>query len=54
VRHALESIVIGDRSLTASVGLAVYPEDGSTPEALLARADSLSLRSKREQRLVSE
>ncbi|MDX2146613.1 MAG: diguanylate cyclase [Planctomycetota bacterium] len=34
--------------LSVSGGLATYPWDGATPEALLARADELTLRSKRE------
>ncbi len=35
-------------TLTISAGLASYPWDGSTPDQLLARADEMALRSKRQ------
>jgi diguanylate cyclase (GGDEF)-like protein len=33
--------------LTASIGIAVYPDDGETSEALLDRADGAMYRAKR-------
>ena len=52
VREALRGLVAVGRPLTASIGIAVYPDDGETPEALLARADSVARREKRDLRLT--
>jgi GGDEF domain-containing protein len=41
---------IGDIPLTTSIGYAVFPENGTTPEALLSHADSALWRSKHESR----
>jgi diguanylate cyclase (GGDEF)-like protein len=47
---ALASIQINGRPLTASIGWAVFPEDGTSPDALVARADNALLESKRDRR----
>ena len=36
-----------DVSVSFSIGMAVFPDDGATPEALLARADEALLEAKR-------
>ena len=47
---ALATIDRNGGALTASIGWAVYPYDGDTPEALLARADLAQRRAKRQNR----
>lgn len=49
IREALGTITVGDRPVTVSIGWAIYPDDGVTPEALLACADSALLKGKGEQ-----
>lgn len=46
LQRALRRIHVGDRALTTSIGWAVFPEHGTTPEALLAHADAALWRSK--------
>jgi diguanylate cyclase (GGDEF)-like protein len=41
IERALGRIVVGSRRLGTSVGWAVYPDEATTPEALLARADEV-------------
>jgi diguanylate cyclase (GGDEF)-like protein len=41
IERALGRIVVGSRRLGTSVGWAVYPDDATTPETLLARADAV-------------
>ncbi len=47
-----ESMVIGDNELyiTSSIGVSVYPDDGSTPEELLRNADAAMYKAKDEGR----
>ena len=40
IRAALATITVLEAPLTTSVGVAIFPEDGPTPELLLAAADS--------------
>jgi diguanylate cyclase (GGDEF)-like protein len=40
IREALATVSAGDRILTTSIGWAIYPENGTTIEELLAHADS--------------
>ncbi|HEX8854639.1 MAG TPA: GGDEF domain-containing protein, partial [Thermoleophilaceae bacterium] len=47
---ALASIQVDGRPLTASIGWAVFPEDGVSPDALVARADHALLAGKRDRR----
>ncbi len=49
LHEALSKVIVGDQPLTAVVGWAVYPGDGTTPETLLARADAELFGGKREQ-----
>ncbi len=46
--HTFPKLAGTPSTLTISGGLATFPWDGSTPEELLARADQLALRSKRQ------
>ena len=50
LQRSLRRVRIGDIPLTTSIGYAVFPENGTTPEALLAHADSALWRSKHESR----
>ena len=50
VREALAGVTAGLSGLSASIGTAVFPADGSTPEALLAIADLAALEAKRRSR----
>lgn len=50
LQRSLRRVRVGDSPLTTSIGYAVYPENGTTPEALLAHADSALWRSKRASR----
>jgi diguanylate cyclase (GGDEF)-like protein len=47
VCEALAGVTAGLTGLSASVGIAVFPADGTTPEALLAAADQAAIASKR-------
>ena len=47
VRGALAGVTAGLSGLSASIGTAVFPADGTTPEALLAVADLAALGQKR-------
>jgi diguanylate cyclase (GGDEF)-like protein len=40
LQRALRKVRVGDKPLTTSIGYAVFPDDGTTPEALLAAADT--------------
>jgi diguanylate cyclase (GGDEF)-like protein len=46
LQDALAGVTIGGRSLTATAGWAIYPEDGETPRALLGAADAALLGAK--------
>jgi diguanylate cyclase (GGDEF)-like protein len=46
IRAALNSIEILGQPLTATIGVAVFPEDGPTPELLLAAADGAERQAK--------
>ncbi len=51
IEHALEAIQVENReAVRASIGIAVYPRDGRTPEELLARSDDALRRTKDERR----
>ena len=50
LQRSLRRVRIGDIPLTTSIGYAVFPENGTTPDALLAHADSALWRSKHESR----
>jgi len=50
VRDALGGVTAGLSGLSASIGTAVFPADGTTPEALLALADLAALEAKRSTR----
>jgi diguanylate cyclase (GGDEF)-like protein len=50
VRAALGGVTAGLSGLSASIGTAVFPADGTTPEALLAVADLAALEAKRRSR----
>jgi diguanylate cyclase (GGDEF)-like protein len=50
VRAALAGVTAGLSGLSASMGTAVFPADGTTPEALLAAADLAALEAKRRSR----
>ena len=52
VRAALAGVTAGVSGLSASVGTAVFPADGTTPDALLAAADLAALEAKRRARGV--
>jgi diguanylate cyclase (GGDEF)-like protein len=40
LQHALAGVHVGERSMSASIGWAIYPGDGTSAEALLACADT--------------
>jgi diguanylate cyclase (GGDEF)-like protein len=50
VRAAVKRVTTGLDSLSASVGVAVYPEDGTTPLAVLDAADAAQIAAKRARR----
>jgi diguanylate cyclase (GGDEF)-like protein len=50
VRASLAAVTTGVSGLSASAGAAVFPADGTTPEALLAAADRAALEAKRYRR----
>jgi diguanylate cyclase (GGDEF)-like protein len=50
VRDALAGVTAGLSGLSASMGTAVFPADGTTPDALLAAADLAALEVKRRSR----
>ena len=50
VRVSLAGVTAGLTGLSASIGTAVFPADGTTPEGLLAAADQAALESKRRTR----
>ncbi len=50
VRGALAGVTAGVSGLRASMGIAVFPADGTTPDALLAAADLAALEAKRRAR----
>ena len=50
LQRSLRRVRVGDMPLTTSIGYAVFPDHGTTPEALLAHADTVLWRSKREGR----
>jgi diguanylate cyclase (GGDEF)-like protein len=47
VRAAVRGVTTGFDSLSASVGVAVYPDDGATPLAVLDAADTAAIAAKR-------
>jgi diguanylate cyclase (GGDEF)-like protein len=47
VRAAVRRVTTGLDSLSASVGVAVYPDDGSTVRAVLGAADAAQIAAKR-------
>ena len=51
VRESLAAVTTGVSGLSASIGTAVCPADGTTPEDLLAEADKAALEAKRHSRL---
>jgi diguanylate cyclase (GGDEF)-like protein len=50
VLDSLAGLSVGLSGLSASVGAAVFPQDGTTPTALLAAADAAALEAKRRRR----
>ena len=50
LQRSLRRIRIGDLPITTSIGYAVYPDNGTTPDALLAYADAALWRSKHQSR----
>ena len=50
LQRSLRRVRVADASLTTSIGYAVFPEHGTTPEALLAHADAALWASKHETR----
>jgi diguanylate cyclase (GGDEF)-like protein len=50
VRTAVRAVTTGFDSLSASVGVAVYPDDGATPLAVLDAADTAAIAAKRSRR----
>jgi diguanylate cyclase (GGDEF)-like protein len=50
VRESLAAVTAGLSGLSASIGTAVFPADGTTPEGLLAAADLAALEAKRQSR----
>ena len=53
VRESLAGVTAGLTGLSASIGTAVFPADGTTPEGLLAAADQAALESKRRTRTAA-
>jgi diguanylate cyclase (GGDEF)-like protein len=53
LQRSLRRVRIGDTPLTTSIGYAVFPDHGTTPEALLGHADAALWRSKRESRVAN-
>jgi diguanylate cyclase (GGDEF)-like protein len=53
LQRALRKIRVGDSPLTTSIGYAVFPEHGTTPETLLAAADSALWNSKHQSRAAA-
>ncbi len=51
VRESLAAVTTGVSGLSASIGTAVFPADGTTPEGLLAEADKAAIAAKRQSRL---
>jgi diguanylate cyclase (GGDEF)-like protein len=51
MRAALAAVTTGVSGLSASIGAAVFPADGTTPEGLLAAADQTAIAAKRQSRL---
>jgi diguanylate cyclase (GGDEF)-like protein len=54
VRESLAGVTAGLSGLSASIGVAAFPADGTTPEALLAAADRAALEAKRDSRSRSQ
>jgi diguanylate cyclase (GGDEF)-like protein len=54
VRSAVASVTTGLDSLSASVGFAIFPEDGENPGALVEIADAAAMAAKRESRAKVE
>jgi diguanylate cyclase (GGDEF)-like protein len=50
VRDALRGVTAGLSGLSASIGSAAFPADGTTPEALLGAADGAAMEAKRRSR----
>jgi diguanylate cyclase (GGDEF)-like protein len=50
VQRSLRRIQVGNRPLTTSIGWSVFPDNGTTADALLAHADAALWRSKHESR----
>ena len=50
IRESLAAVTTGVRGLSASVGVAVFPAGGTTPEGLLAAADRAAIDAKRYRR----
>ena len=51
VRDALAAVTAGVSGLSASIGTAAFPADGTTPEMLLAAADEAAMHAKRRRRV---
>jgi diguanylate cyclase (GGDEF)-like protein len=51
VRESLAAVTTGVSGLSASIGTAVFPADGTTPDGLLAEADTAAIAAKRQSRL---
>jgi diguanylate cyclase (GGDEF)-like protein len=54
LQRALRKIRVGDSALTTSIGYAVFPDNGTNPEALLAAADSALWNSKHQSRAAAK
>jgi diguanylate cyclase (GGDEF)-like protein len=50
VRESLAAVTTGVSGLSASIGTAVFPADGTTPEGLLGEADQAAITAKRQSR----
>jgi diguanylate cyclase (GGDEF)-like protein len=53
LQRSLRKVRVGDHPLTTSIGYAVFPDHGTTPDALLAHADSALWNSKHESRAAA-
>jgi diguanylate cyclase (GGDEF)-like protein len=53
LQRSLRKVRVGDSPLTTSIGYAVFPDHGTTSDALLAHADSALWRSKHESRAAA-